>query len=230
MRTLLYVPIIHTSADLGSLSTEVAEHGIASLGGEVWERHQQIVAGFWRSVRDSFDGIDVTGMKIYQDGMVADGDVGRRIAEDTARAGSLNYQLVLELLDRGASLVKTESFDLVKREYDRLIAMTRARSVGSKLAAVIRYKIAKGTLLKKRDAFIARRIDETLEPEETGILFIGALHNVVQWLAAGIRIEEVKDRRSVGDYQRLLLFHSKHAQQFEELSRHLVAPVAHRLL
>jgi hypothetical protein len=230
MRTLLYVPIIHTNADLGSLSKEVAEHGIASLGEEVWERHQQIVAGFWRSVRDAFDGIDVTRMKIYQDGMVADGDIGRRIAEDTAGAGSLNYQLVLELLDRGASLVKTEDFGLVKREYDRLIAMTQARSIGSKLMAVVRYKIAKGTLLKKRDAFIARRINETLESEETGILFIGALHDVVQWLAADIRIEEVKDRRRVWEYQRLLLFHSKHAQQFEEVSRHLIAPVAHRLL
>jgi len=226
MRTLLYVPIIHTSADLGSLSKEVAERGIARLGEEVWERHRQIVAGFWRSVWDSFDGVDVTGMKIYQDGMVADGDVGRRIAEDSAGAGSLNYQLVLELLDRGASLTRTESFDLVKREYDRLIAMTQARSMRSKLMAVIRYKIAKSSLLRRRDAFIARTIGETLEPGETGILFIGALHDVTKWLCADIQIEEVKDRRKVRDYQRLLPFHSKHAQRCEELGRYLIARVA----
>ncbi len=222
MRTLIYVPIIHTSADLGSLSKEVTERGIASLGEEIWEQHRQTVVGFWRSMWDWLDGIDVTGMKIYQDGMVADGDLGRKIVEHTAGAGSLNFQLVLELLHRGACLVKTEDFGLVKREYDRLIAMTRAKSMGSKLLAAIQYKITKSILLRRRDAFIARRIDETLELGGTGILFIGALHNVAKWLAADIQIKEAKDRLKVRDYQRLLPFHSKHTQQFEELGRYLV--------
>jgi hypothetical protein len=222
MRTLICVPIIHTSADLGSLSKEVTERGIAGLGEEIWEQHRQTVAGLWCSIRNWFDGIDVTGMKIYQDGMVADGDVGRKIVEDTAGAGSPNYQLVLELLQRGAALVKTEDFGLVKREYDRLIAMTRAKSMGPTLLAAIRYKITKSILLRRRDAFIARRIDKTLELGATGILFIGAVHNVARWLVSDITIKEVKDQRKVRDYQRLLPFHSKHPQQFEELGRYLV--------
>ena len=103
MRTLVYVPIIHTSADLGSLSKEVTEHGVAALGEETWTQHQRTVVGFWRSVREYCDGIDATGVKVYQDGMVADGPLGRRIVEDTAAAGSLNYQLVLTLLNRAAA-------------------------------------------------------------------------------------------------------------------------------
>lgn len=216
MRTLIYVPILHTSADLGSLSKEATERGIARLGEEVWAQHRETVAGFWRSVWGFFDGIDVTGMKIYQDGMVADGHLGRRIVEDTAKVGSLNYQLVLKLLNRGASLVKTEDFDLVKHEYDRLLAMTQAKSIRSKLIAVAKYKLAKTSLLAKRDAFIAARIDETLQAGQTGILFIGALHEVR--VAADIRLEEIKDRRKVREYQRLLPFHSKRPLEFEALA------------
>ncbi len=223
MRTLIYVPIIHTSADLGSLSKEITERGIARLGADAWRQHQETIVGFWRSIWSYCDGIDVAGMKIYQDGMVADGDIGRKIVEGTAKAGSLNYQLVLRLIERGASLVKTEDFGLVKREYDKLIAITRAASTASRLAAVIRYKIAKTALLRKRDAFIARRIGETLKVGETGLLFIGALHNVVKCLAADIQIEQVKDRRKVQDYQRLLPFCAKPTPQFEELGRYLVA-------
>jgi hypothetical protein len=227
VRTLIYVPIIHTSADIGSMSGQVAERGIAAVGEETWARHRETVAGFWRSVWDYCDALDATGARVYQDGMVADGPLGRKIAEDTAKAGSLNYQLVLKLLDRGACLVRTEDFRLVKREYDRLIAMTRAKSTASKLFAVARYKVVKAALLRQRDAFIARRIDETLEPAGTGILFIGALHNVAKWLAADIQIKEVKDRRKVRDYQRLLPFHSKHPLEFEALGKYLTAQVAH---
>jgi hypothetical protein len=229
MKTLIYVPILHTSADLGSLSKEVTQRGIARLGAEVWAQHRETVTGFWRSVWEFFDGIEVAGMKIYQDGMVTDGAMGRRIVEDTAKAGSLNYQLVQKLLDQGASLVKTEDFDLVKQEYDRLLALTRAQSMRAKLLAVAKYKLTKTSLLAKRDAFIAARIDETLQTGQTGILFIGAVHEVGQQLAANIRIEEVKDTQKIREYQKLLPFHSKHRLQFEALGRYVTAQVVHRL-
>jgi hypothetical protein len=221
MRTLIYVPILHTSADLGSLSKEVTQRGIARLGAEAWARHQETVAGFWRSVWEFFEALDVTDTKIYQDGMVADGQIGRRIVEDTAKAGSPNYQLVQKLLDRGAALVRTEDFGLVKREYDRLLAMTQAKSMRSKLIAVTKYKFAKTSLLAKRDAFISARIDETLPAGQTGILFIGALHEVR--VAADIRLEEIKDRQKVRQYQKLLPFHSSHTLEFEALASYLTA-------
>jgi hypothetical protein len=225
MRTLIYVPILHTNADLGSLSKVVAERGIARLGEEVWMQHRETVARFWHSVWEYFDGVDVAGMNIYQDGMVADGHIGRRIVEDTAQAGSLNYQLVQELLERGASLVKTEDFRLVKHEYDRLMALTQAKSIRSKLTAIAKYKFTKTSLLAQRDAFIAARIGETLQASQTGILFIGALHEVR--VAADIRLEEIKDRQKVRQYQKLLPFHCKHALEFETLAQYLTAPVVH---
>jgi hypothetical protein len=229
MRTLIYVPIIHTSADLGSVAGAVAERGIATLGQDAWMRHRETVCGFWRAIADYFDHLDVAGMAVYQDGMVAEGSVGRKVAEGTATAGSLNYQLVLRLLDRGASLVKTEDFALVKQEYDRLIAIIRAKSLRSKLVAIAGYKLVKAALLRRRDAFIGARINETLKPDQTGILFMGALHRVDNRLACDIQVQHVKDPQRVRDYQRLLPLRSSHLQRFDELGRYLVAEVDCRL-
>jgi pheromone shutdown protein TraB len=226
MRTLIYVPIIHTGADLGSIAKYVDKKGIASLGQEFWEKHRRTVEGFWDSISHYFDSVDVKGMKIYQDGMVGEGEVGKQIVDDTAKAGSKNYQLVSRLLERGAVLVKTEDFKLVKQEYDRLLAITQAMSLIQKIIAFIRYKAVKSVLLNKRDAFIANRIDETLEPDEKGILFIGAFHKIKKRLPKSIQVTEIKDTGKVRTYQRLLPFHNKFREQFDKLGKYLVSEVA----
>ena len=178
MRTLIYVPVIHTSADLGSMAKDISKRGIRDLGEEIWTKHRKTVDGFWDTISEYFDSIDVNGMKIYQDGMVAEDEVGKQIAEDTAKAGSKNYQLILKLLDRGAVLVKTEDFKLVKKEYDRLHAIMQAESITQKIIAFIKYKVVKAILLNRRDTFIANRIEQTLKADEKAILFIGAFHNI----------------------------------------------------
>ena len=45
MRTLIYVPIIHTSADLGSLVEDVAKRAVANLGEEVWKEYLKTIEG-----------------------------------------------------------------------------------------------------------------------------------------------------------------------------------------
>ncbi len=225
MRTLIYVPVIHTSADLGSIAKEVAKRGIRDLGQELWEKHRRTVEGFWDVVSDYFDSIDVKGMKIYQDGMVAEDEVGKKIAEDTAKAGSKNYRLILRLLERGAILVKTEDFKLVKKEYDRLLAITQAKSITKKIIAFIKYKLVKVILLNRRDDFIANRIEQTLKADEKAILFIGAFHNIKKRLPKDIQIKEVKDAAKVKRYQKLLPFYNKKGKQFDELGKYLVSDV-----
>jgi len=226
MRTLIYIPVIHTSADLGSIAKEVAKIGIRDLGQELWEKHRRTVEGFWDVVSDYFDSIDVKDMKIYQDGMVAEDEVGKKIAEDTAKAGSKNYRLILKLLDRGAVLVKTEDFKLVKKEYDRLLAITQAKSITKKIIAFIKYKLVKVILLNRRDSFIANRIEQTLKAEEKAILFIGAFHNIKKRLPKDIQIKEVKDAAKVKRYQKLLPFYNKNGKQFDELGKYLVSEVS----
>ena len=225
MRTLLYVPIIHTSADLGSLAGDVTKRGIADLGEDVWKEHQRTVEGLWDAISHYFESVNVTGIKIYQDGMVAGGEMGQKIVEETAKAGSRNHELVLNLLKRGAFLVKTEDFNFVKEERDRLLALTQAKSITHKLIAFIKYKLVKNRLLNKRDNYIAKRIDETLNNGETGIIFIGAYHNVKKRLPKDIQIKEIKNADKVKGYQKLLPFYSKNKKRFEELGRYLVSKV-----
>ena len=225
MRTILYVPVIHTSADLGSLAKDVTKRGITELGEEVWKEHIKRVEGFWDVISHYFDSMDVSGMKIYQDGMVADGEVGQKIVEEGIKSGSKNYEIISKLLQKGAILVKTEDFKLVKEERDRLLAMTRAKSITLKLIALIKYKLVKNRLLIKRDKFIAKRIDETLNQGETGIIFIGAYHNIKKWLPKDIQIKEIKDADKIREYQRLLPFYNKNQERIEELGRYLVSEI-----
>jgi len=94
MRILIYVPIIHTSADLGSLAKEVTERGIADLGEDFWKEHIKTVEGFWEAIVQYFDSINVTGVKIYQDGMVAEDEVCQKIVEEGLKSGSKNYDQI----------------------------------------------------------------------------------------------------------------------------------------
>ena len=50
-------------------------------------------------------------------------------------------------------------------------------------------------LLTRRDAFMAKRIGETLPPGATGILFVGALHDVARFLPEDISVEVPLARR-----------------------------------
>jgi len=225
MRTLFYVPIIHTSADLGSLAEDVKRRGITVLGREVWEEHKKTVEGFWDALSYYFDSLDVSGMKIYQDGMVAEGEIGEKIVEEGIKAGSKNYEVLSKLLKRGALLVKTEEFKLVKKEHEQLLAITRAKSIFKKLIVFIKYKLVKDRLLDKRDDFIAKRVDETLNQGESGIVFIGAYHDIKKKLPQDIQIKEIKDADKVKEYQNLLPFYNKNRQRFEELGRYLMSCV-----
>lgn len=225
MRTLLYVPIIHMAADLGSLAGDVAKRGIAGLGEEAWEKHLWTVEGFWNSLAGYFDGLEVSGFKIYQDGLLANGDMGLKIVEEGLKSGSKNYEIISGLIQKGAGLVKTEDFDLVKKERDSIVGLTEAKTKREKFAAYLKYRLSKNHLLKKRDRFIAERINGTLKEGETGILFIGAYHNIIPMLAKDIRIKEVKKIDKVREYQRLLPFQNKHKERLEELNRYMVSPI-----
>ena len=225
MRTLLLVPIIHTSADLGSLAKDVTKISVASFGADILEKHIASVEKFWAVISDYFASIDASGMKIYQDGMLADGEIAQKIVEEAVKAGSRNFEIVASLLKRGAILVRTEDFNLLKEERDKLLALTQSKSSIHALIALIKYKFAKTRLLNRRDEFIARRIGETLRHNEKGILFIGAYHNIKSRLPGDIEIIELKDTLKVREYQQLLPYCKKNKSRFEELGRYLVSRI-----
>ena len=226
MRNLYVIPIIHMSADMGSIASTLDDRATAKLTPELWQRHKEIVSSFWDSIGRFLDALDVNGFKVYQDGLVADGEEGLRIVRESVSQGSKNYEIVGRLLERGAVLVKTESLSLVKQEYNYITKMTRSKSFKEREVAALRYKLARGKLLKQRDEFIAGRINETLAEGETGILFIGAYHDVVHRLAPDIRVGQVKEVAKFKEYHKSLINTKRHDQQHQELGEYLVSPVS----
>ena len=222
MRTLLYVPIIHTEADLGSVGADMAKRGLKEFGETLWKRHQETVLGFWDAIAGYFDSIEVTGFKVFQDGMAADGELGMTIVREAVKTGSRNYQIVSELIRKGAILVKTEDIDLVREERDWILKVTQAKSRAQKLDVAMQYKLAKKNLLDKRDKFIAKQINDTLQEEGRGILFIGAFHNVRKWLQRDIAVEEIKDINKIREYQKLLPFYRSNKERAERLRMYLM--------
>ncbi len=225
MRTLLYCPVIHMEADLGSLSSGIAGRGISDYGEEFWERHKKTVSGFWDSVARFFSMLPAYGLKVFQDGMVADGETGLKIVLEGVDGGSKNFEVVNDLIERGAVLVRTEDIALVKEEMAHFVRILRAGTLPEKTAACLRYKAVKKGLLKRRDRFMAQRIAEAVGPGETGALFVGAYHDVAAFLPGDIRAVFLKDIGSVREYQRLIPGRERKKERFDRLSAYLISPI-----
>jgi hypothetical protein len=79
----------------------------------------------------------------------------------------------------------TESPELLVEEY-QLAAATYAAC--ATVRAEMRQKRLRDALLENRDRYIANRINGTLSSGETGILFMGMLHQVTRYLDSDIRV------------------------------------------
>jgi hypothetical protein len=225
MRTLIYVPIIHSMSDMGSLGAELTRKSVAGLGKNNWQKHTDTVNGYWDAIESYFENIDIyiPGTKIYQDGMFVDGEMALKFLSEGIKSGSKNSEIISKLIGRGAILMKTEDFKMVKDEYDGLQNILKSKTSIKKLFMLLRYKMSKPIFLKRRDKFIAATIDETLEQNETGILFIGAYHNVRKRLPKDITVIELKEIAKVRKYQKTIQSHSKiKTAQLELLIQYMV--------
>jgi hypothetical protein len=105
-----------------------------------------------------------------------------------AKAGSRNHQLLLQLKQKGATIMGSESSELLVEEYQLLQqAFSAPRSkVPARVAS--RGRNLQDSLLKRRDQYLGARINTTLQKGETGLLFLGMLHSVESCLAKDIRV------------------------------------------
>jgi hypothetical protein len=223
MRKLLYVPIIHMEPDLGSEAAAIANKSASLFGEERWAKHKESVAKFWDSIADYFATVDTSTLKIYQDGLPADGVLGRKIIEEGAKRESKNHQIVLSLMASGAEIRKTENPSLLKEEYEYISGLTRSRSAAEKTVASAKYKHRKNKLTKERDKFVAKTIDETLKEGETGLLFMGSYHNILRYLPKDITVTQVKDQEKINAYFKGLVSEEE-GENFEQLSEYLASP------
>ena len=224
MRELLYVPIIHVDSDLGSIASDIDKRSADICGEERWERHKQSVTIFWDKIEEYFKKLDAGNLKIYQDGLLADGELGQKIIEEGARKGSRNFRIILDLMGKGGEIRKTEDVELLKEEYNRILKLAQTKSLWERATAYIGYRIHKDRMMGKRDRFVAETINETLKEEERGVLFMGAFHEVVQHIAKDINVKEVKNIEKVRDYFKELMS-GKNKEKFDQLTKYLIADV-----
>ena len=182
MRRLIHVPIIHAPEDFGSHLEAVRKAYVSRHGIRGWQQHLRSVKQFWEDVRRLARPLAKTAatLRIYQDGLPV---CGREVplVRELAAQGSENHRLLLELMERGAVVMGTEDPDLLRQEHER------CRRLGALL------EVAPGAhydeLMERRDSYIAARIDATLGGEpEMGLLFMGALHKVVERLPQDIHL------------------------------------------
>jgi len=196
-RELIYVPIAHSAADMGSLAGEL-QRAWEQRADAAWERHQAEVAEYWRRVRDELLGhlqrklgapcASLERVRIYQDGLPVGGAKARQIVEEVAARGSDNYLLVKTLLERGAHIEAAEQAHLLKEEYELVRRGLAAHFSVEAGHLQEQYRERAAALLNQRDEFIARAIARTLGPDEIGVLFIGALHHILPRLPCDISV------------------------------------------
>lgn len=188
-RRLIWIPIVHTEADLGQMAEPVRNLYVRKMGRARWAKHVADIDRIWRDIRVRIEGLHLnySTLRLYQDGLPVCGRE-TQIVQDLARAGSPNHQLLADLAGRGATIMGTESPDLLLEEY-RLASETLAVSGR---AAPPRARPCQGgagkALLERRDRYIAGRIAETLQPGETGLVFLGLLHSLAGRLPRDIEM------------------------------------------
>jgi len=188
-RTLIYIPIIHTPADMGALSPAIQRQKVEELGRNGWERNVKLVDQLWSWIEQEIEGLALPfeRVRLYQDGLPVCGREMEIVAE-LAKAGSRNHGLLQRLREKGAAIMGTESSELLVEEYELVkedFAAGRPKLAGRGEA---RRRALRDSLLKRRDQHIAGRINETLRAGETGLIFLGMLHCLGAWLDQDIRI------------------------------------------
>jgi hypothetical protein len=182
---LIYIPIIHTQADMGALGERVKSASLRKLGRTGWKRKIELIDKYWNEVEKVIENLKLPfeHVRIYQDGLPVS-DREREIVAELAKSGSRNHALLLSLINRGATVTGTESLELLLEEYDHV-----KRTLGSESGRERdRDKSISALILTRRDQFIAKRINETLLPGEVGIVFLGMLHSLEPWLDKDIRL------------------------------------------
>lgn len=169
------------------MADELVSAMIDRLGRRRWEEYLAVVKGFWQAVRSALEhlGLDYQRVHLYQDGLPV---CGRELelVRKAAAGGSQNHQLLLDMIGRGADLVGTEDPKLLLEEYRNVRAGMGQRCEGRRLDESAGENSRYRQTLAKRDAYIGRRIGESLRQGRTGIVFLGIMHEIAPYLPGDI--------------------------------------------
>lgn len=187
-RTLIHVKIIHTEADMGTLGESIQRATLQRVSVKAWRHKLRAIDKLWTEIEETVERLlpPQGKVRLYQDGLPV---CGREfeIVSELAEKGSRNHRLLLQLVEKGAVLMGTESSDLLLEEYERVKhAMVLQNILRGERSQAIESDGA--SLLDRRNRFIAGRINATLHTGETGVLFLGMLHSIEDLLDKDIRV------------------------------------------
>ena len=187
-RTLIYLPIVHTQADMGALKQSVARATLEKTGRAGLARKTAAIDKIWTEIEAAIYALCLSfdRVRLYQDGLPVCGREAEIVTE-LAQAGSRNHLLLLRLMAQGAVLMGTESGDLLVQEYQLARQSLTTRLPRAAGVAASRRALSEA-LLQRRDQFMAQRINETLKSGETGILFLGMLHSLQRYLQPDVKV------------------------------------------
>jgi hypothetical protein len=174
---------------MGALGESIQRLKLKRLGRRGWERNVSAVDKLWARIEQAVESLVLPceRVRVYQDGLPV---CGREveIVTELAKARSRNHQLLLRLSERGATIMGTESSELLVEEYQLVKGVFASGESEIAKRGEAYQKALKDSLLKRRDQYIARRINDTLRTGETGLIFLGMLHSLGPWLDKDIRV------------------------------------------
>jgi len=188
-RSLIYVPIVHTQADMGVLGKLIWRAGLHKMGETVLKRKASAIDQIWTTIETTINRLDLVyaRVRLYQDSLPV---CGREleIVQELAASGSRNHQLLLRMIEKGATLMGTESGELLIKEYELSKRIVDAGNASRTAKMKTHPKTLAESLLKDRDRYIAHRINHTLCAGDTGVLFLGMFHSPEPFLDGDIHL------------------------------------------
>ena len=219
----MYIPIIHTNPDLGSLAAHLEDKAVKLLG-SYWREHKRTVKKYWEEIERFLERKTCINVLIFQDGLPEGGKIAQVIINKLAHTGSPNYQLLKVMVKKGACMQKTEDSELLKQEYQLTKDLAARKNLMLTIFAFLKYKLRKNGLLSARDSYIAKQINQNLKEGETGMCFLGAYHDVLSKLPSDIKIVLVKNPHKVKEYYQRLTY-GETAGAINKLARYLTEPI-----
>lgn len=201
---LIYVPILHTRRETAGIAHSLGNSGAPGLtAAQAPDDDNRAVQEMWAGIAAKLDDahLPYAQVCIFQEAMPVCG-MEKEIAESLAAQGSRNHRLVLELIGRGARLEGTEDPELLVQEYEYLTAFIVSGAERPARAVFEDYQAKSAALMKKRDAFIAARIRNSVREGELPLVFMGIRHQLDKQLDGDFMITYLIYRlpfRKIGD-------------------------------
>jgi hypothetical protein len=174
---------------MGALGDAVQRVTVQQLGVKAWRHKMRAIDELWAEIEHVVTTMRLPydRVRLYQDGLPVCGRE-EEIVRELAAKGSRNHCLLLRLMEKGATIMGTESPEMLLEEFERVKLSVGGQSLSRMKNRQSDARDLDDTLLGRRNRFIAHRINTTLQPGETGILFLGMLHTLEHLLDQDIRV------------------------------------------